>query len=84
MRCTQQSTILDVKDTKTFTVSESKPYGEKNSATRPTRGVPKRTLKQYVCRYFMTEILYQSGFRKKTNLVNILLPFIHQAMKANK
>ena len=53
----QQNIVLPVKDTKTFTFIESKPCDEKKSATGPTRRVPKRTLKQQVRGYLMTEIL---------------------------
>ena len=57
MHFIQENIFLPVKDTKTFTLIESKLCGQRKNATGPTIAVPNRALKQYVCRYLMTEIL---------------------------
>ena len=57
MHYMQQKIFLPVKDTKTFTLIESKPCGEKKSDKGPTRGVPEQTSKQHVRGYLMAEIL---------------------------
>ena len=43
MHYIQQNVFLPVEDTKTFTLIESIPSGEKKSAAGPTRRVPKQT-----------------------------------------
>ena len=68
MHYIQQNAFLPVKDTKIFTLIESKLCGKKKSATEPNRGVSKRTLKQHVHRYLMTEILQKPSLKMESHL----------------
>ena len=60
---TYNKIIFACKNTKTFTLIESIKWCEKNSATGPTKRMPKRTWKQHLRGDLMTEILlYNSSF----------------------
>ena len=80
----QQNIFLPVKYTKTFTLSESKLCGAKKVSQERPEGCQNelesiRVLDILWLKFFRIQVLI-----KKPSLENILLPFIHQAIKFEK
>ena len=83
IRHIQQNIFLPAKDTKTFTLIENIPFGEKE-CHRSDQKSAKTNLKAACPKIYCDRNSVEFQFLNKSSFENNLLPLIHQAMNADK